>query len=74
MNPRTLTERLIHARQNATTEPGRRDYDDELHTAAALLRTTHVNHLARALDALVAEVAQARDAELEAQAVRRHLA
>lgn len=74
MNPRALTERLIHARQQAHTEQGRSDYDDELHTAAAHLRTTHVNTLARTLDALITEIAQARDAELEAQAVRRHLA
>lgn len=74
MNPRTLTERLIHARQQATTNQGRSDYDDELHTAAALLRTTHVNTVARVLDALVGEISAAREADYEAQAQRRGLA
>lgn len=69
MSPRTLTERLITAHHGNP-----RDYSDELHTAAALLRTTHVDSVARVLDLLIAEVDAARDAELEAQAVRRRLA
>ena len=66
MNPRDFLERLI---RDSHGNP--RDYSDELHTTAALLRTTHVDQVARVLDLLVREVAAARDAELADRAARR---
>jgi hypothetical protein len=82
VKPQALVERLIAAKQAATTPghpgDGARDtqtiYSDELYTAAAQLKTGHLDSLARVLDLCIREIAQARDAANEDQARRRGLA
>lgn len=81
MTLNVLTERLITACQNARAPHPSPDlgrtaqtaYSDELNTVAAQIRTMHFDARARLLHTLVNEIAAARDADLEAQARRRHL-